>query len=156
MDAASSFKPKNRGLRWLESRLPLVSFAYDNLLVTPTPRNLTYWWTFGGILLFMLTSQIVTGLVLSMHYVPSADAAFQSVETIMRDVNYGWLLRYLHANGASFMFVALYIHMFRGLYYGSFKPPREVLWIIGCLLFLLTVTTAFLGYVLPWGQMSFW
>ena len=156
MDAASSYQPKNRALKWLESRLPVVGFAYNHLLVYPTPRNLTYWWSFGGILLAMLGAQIITGLVLSMHYVPSAEAAFQSVETIMRDVNYGWLLRYLHANGASFMFVALYIHMFRGLYYGSYKAPREVLWIIGCLLFLLTVATAFLGYVLPWGQMSFW
>ena len=100
--------------------------------------------------------QIATGVVLAMHYVPNGEMAFDSVEGIMRDVNYGWLLRYMHANGASMFFVALYIHMFRGLYYGSFKAPREVLWILGVLLYLLAVATAFLGYVLPWGQMSFW
>jgi ubiquinol-cytochrome c reductase cytochrome b subunit len=122
----------------------------------PTPRNLNYWWTFGGILAFVLGTQIATGVVLAMHYVPSEGLAFDSVEAIMRDVNYGWLIRYIHSNGASMFFVALYIHMFRGLYYGSYKAPREVLWILGVLLFLLTVATAFLGYTLPWGQMSFW
>ena len=122
----------------------------------PTPRNLNYWWTFGGILTIMLVVQIVTGIVLAMHYTPHADLAFASVETIMRDVNYGWLLRYMHANGASMFFIAVYIHMFRGLYYGSYKAPREVLWILGFIIFLLMMATAFMGYVLPWGQMSFW
>jgi ubiquinol-cytochrome c reductase cytochrome b subunit len=150
------YQPKSGVARWFERRLPILGFSYASFVAYPTPRNLTYWWTFGAILTFMLALQIATGVTLAMHYVPSADAAFQSVEAIMRDVNYGWLLRYLHANGASFFFIALYIHMFRGLYYGSYKEPREVLWILGVLLFLLTVATAFLGYVLPWGQMSFW
>jgi quinol-cytochrome oxidoreductase complex cytochrome b subunit len=122
----------------------------------PTPRNLNYWWTFGGILSFMLGAQIATGIVLVMHYTPTAAQAFDSVEHIMRDVNYGWLLRYLHSNGASLFFLAVYIHMFRGMYYGSYKEPREVLWILGVIIFLLMMATAFMGYVLPWGQMSFW
>ncbi len=156
MESATKYVPKSGLARWFESRLPVLGLVHSSFVVFPTPRNLNYWWSFGAILTFMLTSQIVTGVVLAMHYVPSADAAFQSVERIMRDVNYGWLLRYIHANGASMMFVALYIHMFRGLYYGSGKEPREVIWIIGVLLFLLMIATAFLGYVLPWGQMSFW
>src|SRR5262249_37755283 len=115
-----------------------------------------YWWTFGGILAFMLAVQIVTGIVLAMHYTPHVDFAFNSVEQIMRDVNYGWLLRYLHATGASMFFLAAYVHAFRGLYYGSYKEPREVLWILGVILLLLMIMTGFMGYVLPWGQMSFW
>ncbi len=122
----------------------------------PTPRNLNYWWTFGGILSFMLWLQIVTGVILAMHYTPHVDLAFNSVEHIMRDVNFGWLLRYLHANGASMFFLAVYIHMFRGMYYGSYKEPREVLWILGVIIYLLMMATGFMGYVLPWGQMSFW
>ncbi|MCC6735909.1 MAG: cytochrome b/b6 [Bauldia sp.] len=156
MEALSRWQPKSRAARWFESRLPLGSLIHSSFIAFPTPRNLNYWWTFGGILAFMLAVQIVTGIVLAMHYIPSSDGAFNSVEAIMRDVNYGWLLRYIHANGASMFFVAVYIHMFRGLYYGSYKAPREVLWIIGVLLFLLMVATAFLGYVLPWGQMSYW
>ena len=119
------------------------------------PRNLNYMWTFGAILSFMLVAQIVTGVVLAMHYVPSATEAFASVEHIMRDVNYGWLIRYLHTNGASMFFLAVYIHMFRGIYYGSYKPPREVLWILGVIIYFLMMATAFMGYVLPWGLMSF-
>ena len=122
----------------------------------PTPKNLNYWWTFGGILTFCLITQIITGLVLAMHYIAHADLAFESVEHIMRDVNYGWLIRYVHANGASMFFLAVYIHIFRALYYGSYKSPREVIWIIGMLIYFLMMATAFLGYVLPWGQMSFW
>ena len=122
----------------------------------PNPRNLNYWWTFGGILSFMLAAQIVTGVVLVMHYTPQSGLAFASIEHIMRDVNYGWLLRYAHANGASMFFLALYIHMFRGMYYGSYKSPREVLWLLGVIIYLLAIATAFMGYVLPWGQMSFW
>jgi ubiquinol-cytochrome c reductase cytochrome b/c1 subunit len=156
VEALSPYEPKSRVGRWFESRLPIFGLVHSSFVAYPTPRNLNYWWTFGGILAFMLGVQIATGVVLAMHYVPSADAAFNSVESIMRDVNYGWLLRYIHQNGASMFFIAVYIHMFRGLYYGSYKAPREVLWIIGVLLFLLLVATAFLGYVLPWGQMSFW
>ena len=129
---------------------------HDQFLAFPTPRNLNYWWTFGGILTFMLVVQIVTGIVLAMHYVPTENGAFDSVEHIMRDVNWGWLLRYTHAVGASMFFVAVYIHTFRGLYYGSYKAPREVLWILGVLILLLMIATAFMGYSLVWGQMSFW
>jgi ubiquinol-cytochrome c reductase cytochrome b/c1 subunit len=150
------YKPQSPVMQWLERRLPIASLVYSSFVVYPTPRNLNYWWTFGGILTFMLGAQIVTGIVLAMHYTPHVDLAFNSVETIMRDVNYGWLLRYLHANGASFFFVAVYAHIVRGMYYGSYKDPREVLWILGVILFLLMVVTGFMGYVLPWGQMSFW
>jgi len=122
----------------------------------PTPRNLNYWWTFGAILSFMLGMQILTGVILAMHYTPNADLAFRSVELIVRDVNYGWLLRNMHAVGASMFFFAVYVHMFRGLYYGSYKEPREVLWILGVIIYLLMMATGFMGYVLPWGQMSFW
>jgi ubiquinol-cytochrome c reductase cytochrome b subunit len=126
------------------------------MLTFPTPRNLNFWYTFGGILTFCLGVQIITGIVLAMHYVANAGLAFDSVEKIMRDVNYGWLIRYVHANGASMFFLAVYIHMFRGIYYGSYKAPREIIWILGVLIYLLMTATAFFGYVLPWGQMSFW
>ena len=153
----SSYVPKTGFARWLDQRLPIVRLVSDSFVTYPTPRNLNFWYTFGGILTFMLAMQIVTGIVLAMHYVPSADFAFGSVEQrIMREVNYGWLIRYLHANGASMFFLAVYIHMFRGLYYGSYKAPREILWILGVLIYLLMMATAFFGYVLPWGQMSFW
>jgi ubiquinol-cytochrome c reductase cytochrome b subunit len=127
-----------------------------DLLDFPTPKNLNYWWTFGGILAICLLTQIVTGVVLAMHYDPNAANAFDSVEHIMRDVNYGWMIRFIHATGASMFFMAVYIHMFRGLYYGSYKAPREVLWILGLIIYLLMMATAFMGYVLPWGQMSYW
>jgi ubiquinol-cytochrome c reductase cytochrome b/c1 subunit len=150
------FEPKHPVMRWFEARLPLFSFTYKSAVSYPTPRNLNYWWTFGAILSFMLVVQIVTGVVLVMHYTPDGTLAFNSVEHIMRDVNYGWLLRYLHANGASMFFLAVYIHMFRGMYYGSYKSPREVLWILGVIIYLLMMATGFMGYVLPWGQMSYW
>ncbi len=153
---AEHYQPRSRFMRWLESRLPITGLMYSSFIVYPTPRNLNYLWTFGGIATTILVVQIVTGVVLAMHYTPQADLAFQSVEHIMRDVNYGWLLRYMHSNGASMFFIAVYIHMFRGLYYGSYKAPREVLWILGVILLLLMMATAFMGYVLPWGQMSFW
>ena len=136
--------------------MPSIRLLHDAGVSYPVPRNLNYFWTFGGILTFMLVAQIVTGVILVMHYTPEATMAFSSVEHIMRDVNYGWMLRYLHANGASMFFLAVYIHMFRGLYYGSYKAPREVLWILGVIIFLLMMATGFMGYVLPWGQMSFW
>jgi ubiquinol-cytochrome c reductase cytochrome b/c1 subunit len=156
MSGPSTYQPQNAFLKWLERRLPIVGLVHSSFIAYPTPRNLNYWWTFGGILTFMLAAQIVTGIVLVMHYTPHADMAFNSVEHIMRDVNYGWLIRYLHSNGASMFFVAVYVHMFRGLYYGSYKEPREVLWILGVILYLLMMATGFLGYTLPWGQMSFW
>jgi ubiquinol-cytochrome c reductase cytochrome b/c1 subunit len=156
MAGHSTYVPKSRFARWLDERLPILRLANDTITTYPTPRNLNFWYSFGGILTFMLGIQIVTGIVLAMHYVPAATMAFDSVENIMRDVNYGWLLRYMHSNGASFFFLAVYIHIFRGLYYGSYKAPREVLWILGVIIYVLMIATAFLGYVLPWGQMSFW
>ena len=156
MSHPSTYEPKTGIERWLDSRLPIVRFSAD-ILSFPTPRNLNYWYTFGGILSFCLVVQIVTGIVLAMHYDPSGTGAFLSVERgIMRDVNYGWLIRGIHANGASMFFVAVYLHILRGIYYGSYKAPREVLWLLGCVIYVLMMATAFMGYVLPWGQMSFW
>jgi ubiquinol-cytochrome c reductase cytochrome b/c1 subunit len=156
MSGPSNYVPKSAIGRWFESRLPLMGLVHSSFIAYPVPRNLNYMWTFGAILSFMLVAQIVTGVVLAMHYVPSVTEAFSSVNfNIMRDVNYGWLIRYMHSNGASLFFLAGYIHMFRGLYYGSFKPPREVLWIIGVIIYFLMMATAFMGYVLPWGSMSF-
>ena len=156
MEGHSTYNPKNGFMKWLDARLPLPRLMYDSFIAYPVPRNLNYWYAFGGILSMMLVAQILTGVVLAMHYNPSVDGAFASVEHIMRDVNYGWLIRYLHMNGASMFFIAVYIHMFRGLYYGSYKEPREVLWILGMIIYLLMMATGFMGYVLPWGQMSFW
>ena len=156
MSGHPTYQPQNAFMKWMEARLPIAGLVYSSFVVYPVPRNLNYWWTFGGILSFMLAVQIVTGVVLAMHYTPHVDFAFNSVEHIMRDVNYGWLLRYVHANGASMFFLAGYIHMFRGMYYGSYKEPREVLWILGVILLLLMIMTGFMGYVLPWGQMSYW
>lgn len=156
---ASDVEPlvlKSPTLRWIEERLPLLSFGYRHLVAYPTPRNLSYWWNFGSLAGFILVVQIITGIVLAMHYTPHVAHAFDSVEHIMRDVNWGWLIRYLHSNGASMFFAVVYIHIFRGLYYGSYKAPRELLWMIGVVILLLMMMTAFMGYVLPWGQMSFW
>lgn len=129
---------------------------YNSGVIYPVPSNLTYFWNFGIYALVMLFLQILTGLFLAMHYIPAGDYAFLSVEHIMKDVNYGWLLRYIHANGASMFFIVVYVHILRGLYYGSYIFPREFLWVVGVLILLLMILTAFLGYVLPWGQMSFW
>lgn len=156
MSGHSTYVPKSAAAKWLESRLPIVGLVHSSFVVFPNPRNLNYFWTFGGILAFMLVSQIVTGVTLAMHYTPESTLAFSSVEHIMRDVNYGWLLRYVHANGASMFFIAVYIHIFRGIYYGSYKAPREVLWLLGIVIYLLMMATGFMGYVLPWGQMSGW
>ena len=156
MSGPSTYEPKTGFTRWLDQRLPLIRLGYDSFVDFPTPRNLNYWYTFGGILTLCLVVQIVTGIVLAMHYVPHVDMAFSSVERIDRDVNFGWLLRNIHANGASMFFLAVYLHMFRGLYYGSYKAPRELLWILGVVIFILMMAAAFMGYVLPWGQMSFW
>ncbi len=153
---ASSYEPKTGFTRWLDKRLPVIRLAHDTAVSYPTPRNLNYWWTFGGILTFCLVVQIVTGIVLAMHYVPNVHLAYDSVQRFVRDVPYGYIIQPVHAVGASMFFLAVYIHMFRGLYYGSYKAPREVLWILGCIIYLLMVITGFLGYTLPWGQMSFW
>ncbi len=151
----SDYVPQSKFGKWFNDRLPLLTLS-NHLTEYPTPKNLNYWWTFGGILTFCLITQIVTGIILAMHYVAHADLAFGSVEHIMRDVNYGWLIRYVHANGASMFFLAVYIHIFRALYYGSYKAPREMIWILGMLIYFLMMAAAFMGYVLPWGQMSFW
>jgi ubiquinol-cytochrome c reductase cytochrome b subunit len=156
MSGHSNYQPTTRFGKWLHERLPIMELIQAQGMDFPTPRNLNYWWTFGGILATMLVVQILTGVVLAMHYTPHVDLAFNSVEHIMRDVNYGWLIRYMHANGASMFFIAVYIHIFRGMYYGSYKAPREVLWMIGVVIYLIMMATAFMGYVLPWGQMSFW
>jgi len=155
MSGPSTYEPKTAFERWLDARLPILRFNAE-LMEFPTPKNLNYWWTFGGILAFCLMTQIITGIVLAMHYDPSATGAFASVQSIMREVNYGWLVRYIHATGASMFFVAVYIHIFRGIYYGSYKAPRELLWLIGAAIYVVMMATAFFGYVLPWGQMSFW
>jgi ubiquinol-cytochrome c reductase cytochrome b subunit len=155
MSGHSTYEPKTAFTRWLDARLPILRFNAE-LMDYPTPKNLNYWWTFGGILAVCLVIQIVTGVVLAMHYVADVNGAFDSVEHIMRDVNYGWFVRYLHSNGAAMFFLAVYIHMFRGVYYGSFKAPREMIWLLGMVIYLLMMATAFLGYTLPWGQMSFW
>ncbi len=141
---------------WIEYRLPIFSTLNNALVKYPTPRNLNYFWNFGSIAGIMLVSQILTGLFLAMHYIASTDGAFDSIENIMRNVNYGWLIRYMHAVGASMFFAVTFIHIFRGLYYGSYKRPRELLWFLGIIILLLMMATAFMGYVLPWGQMSFW
>ena len=156
MSGHSTYEFKNPIARWVDERLPILSVVRGQLVDFPTPRNLNYWWTFGGILATMLVIQIMTGIVLVMHFTPHTSMAFDSVEHIMRDVNWGWLLRWMHANGASFFFIAVYIHIFRGLYYGSYKSPREILWMIGVIIFIAMMATAFMGYVLPWGQMSYW
>ena len=145
-----------RIIRWIDHRLPFLAMMNHELYEYPTPRNLNYWWNFGSLAGFMLLVMIVTGIFLAMQYTPSASLAFDSVERIMRDVNYGWLIRYAHANGASMFFAIVYIHIFRGLYYGSYKAPRELLWILGVIILVLMIATAFMGYVLPWGQMSYW
>jgi quinol-cytochrome oxidoreductase complex cytochrome b subunit len=156
MSGPSNYEPKTGFTRWMDDRLPIIRLGYDSFVDFPTPRNLNYWWTFGGILAVFLMIQIISGIVLAMHYIPHESMAFDSVERIRRDVPFGWLIQSMHANGASFFFIAVYIHMFRGLYYGSYKAPREILWILGVVIYLLMMATGFMGYVLPWGQMSYW
>ena len=154
---ANHYQPKAPLMRWLDEKLPLPRFVYNAVGAGyPVPRNLNYFWNFGVLAGFMLVVQILTGVILAMHYAANAGVAFDSTEHIMRDVNWGWLLRYGHANGASMFFVVVYIHMFRGLYFGSYKAPREMIWLLGVVIYLLMMATGFMGYVLPWGQMSFW
>ena len=148
---------KNPVINWIDSRLPIFSVANEAVGTEhPTPKNLNYWWNFGSLAGVTLVIMIITGIALAMNYTAHIDHAFGSVERIMRDVNGGWLIRYIHMNGASFFFIVVYIHMARSLYYGSYKAPRELLWILGVVIYLLMMATAFLGYTLPWGQMSFW
>lgn len=154
---AKQYIPKNPLMQWMDERLPLPRLVYNSVGAGyPVPRNLNYFWNFGVLAGLALVIQIVTGIVLAMHYAANNEIAFASIEHIMRDVNSGWLMRYLHANGASFFFLVVYIHIFRGLYFGSYKAPREMVWLLGLVIFVLMIATAFMGYVLPWGQMSFW
>ena len=146
----------NKVIAWIDERLPIFSLLQHSTSLYPTPKNLNYWWNFGSLALMMLVIMVLSGIMLVMNYASNTAIAFTSVERIMRDVNWGWLLRYLHMNGASFFFIVVYIHIFRGLYYGSYKAPREILWWLGLAIFLAMMATAFMGYVLPWGQMSFW
>ncbi len=155
MSGHSTYEPKYAAERWIDKRLPIIRFGVD-FMHFPSPRNLNYWYAFGAILSLCLIAQIITGVILAMHYTPHVDLAFDSIQRIKRDVPFGWLLQPMHAVGASMFFFAVYVHMFRGLFYGSYKAPRELLWIIGCLIYLAMMATAFLGYTLPWGQMSFW
>jgi quinol-cytochrome oxidoreductase complex cytochrome b subunit len=147
---------QNALVRWIDRRLPVFTFINHELNEYPTPKNLSYWWNFGSLAGIMLVIMMATGIFLAMEYTPNVNLAFDSVERIMRDVNWGWLIRYIHMNGASFFFIVVYIHIFRGLYYGSYKEPRELLWILGVIILLCMMATAFMGYVLPWGQMSYW
>jgi ubiquinol-cytochrome c reductase cytochrome b subunit len=154
---ATAYEPKAPLMRYLDEKLPLPRLVYNAVGAGyPVPRNLNYFWNFGVLAGAALMIQIVTGIVLAMHYRSDAGVAFASVEHIMRDVNGGWFLRYAHSNGASMFFIVVYLHIFRGLFYGSYKPPREMIWLLGLVIFLLMMATAFMGYVLPWGQMSFW
>src|SRR3954467_12002195 len=154
---AKHYEPKQPLMPCVDEKLPLPRLVYNAIGAGyPVPRNLNYFWNFGVLAGLALVIQIVTGIILAMHYNGSAAGAFASVEHIMRDVNSGWLLRYAHMNGASFFFIVVYLHIFRGLFYGSYKAPREMVWLLGVVIFLLMMATAFMGYVLPWGQMSFW
>ena len=152
----SAPKFKNPIVRWIDYRLPVFTFMQHELHEYPTPKNLNYWWNFGSLAGIVLVIMITTGIVLAMHYTPHTAFAFDSIERIMRDVNYGWLIRYVHMNGGSAFFIVVYIHIFRGMYFGSYKSPRELLWILGVVILICMMATSFLGYVLPWGQMSFW
>jgi ubiquinol-cytochrome c reductase cytochrome b subunit len=143
-------------MNWIDERFPATKVWNEHLAEYYAPKNFNFWYFFGSLALLVLVNQIVTGVWLAMMYKPSATEAFASVEYIMRDVDYGWLLRYLHSTGASAFFVVVYLHMFRGLMYGSYRKPRELLWIIGVLIYLVMMATAFMGYLLPWGQMSYW
>lgn len=141
---------------WIDYRFPLTAMYNDHMAKYPAPKNLNFWYFFGSLAMLVLVNQIITGIWLTMNYNPSAEGAFASVEYIMRDVDYGWLLRYMHSTGASAFFIVVYLHMFRGMIYGSYQKPRELLWIFGMLIFLCLMAEAFMGYLLPWGQMSFW
>ena len=152
----SEFKTDSKVVQWIDHRLPIFSYVHKELHAYPAPRNLNYFWNFGSLAGIALVVMIATGILLAMQYTAHVDHAFASVERIMRDVQSGWLIRYIHMNMASFFFIVVYIHIFRGLFYGSYKNPREILWILGVLILVLMMATAFLGYTLPWGQMSFW
>ena len=149
-------KYKNAFLNWIEFRLPIISYIEKEYGDYPMPKNANYFWSFGALATILLVVLIVSGIFLAFHYTPHTEMAFDSVERIMRDVNYGWLMRYIHSNGASFFFIVIYIHILRGMYYGSYKYPRELNWLFGVFIYVLMMITAFVGYTLPWGQMSYW
>jgi ubiquinol-cytochrome c reductase cytochrome b subunit len=154
---AKEYKPSHPFMQWMDDRLPLPRLVYNSVGGGyPVPRNLNYFWNFGFLAALCLVLQIVTGIVMAMHYAANTQVAFDTVEQTVRDVNWGWMMRYAHANGASAFFVVIYVHIFRGFFYGSYKAPREMVWLLGVVIFLLMMATAFMGYVLPWGQMSFW
>ena len=154
---AKQYTPSHPAMVWLDERLPLPRLVYGAVGGGyEVPRNLNYFWNFGFLAGLCLMIQIVTGIVLAMHFAPNTAIAFDSTEHIMRDVNWGWMLRYGHSNGAALFFAVIYLHIFRGFYYGSYKAPREMIWLLGVTIFLLMMATAFMGYVLPWGQMSYW
>ena len=154
---ANEYKPSHPFMQWMDEKLPLPRLVHGAIGAGyPVPRNLNYFWNFGILAGFCLVVQIVTGVILAMHYTGNSAMAFGSTEHIMRDVNWGWMMRYAHANGASAFFAVVYLHIFRGFYYGSYKAPREMVWLLGVAIFLLMMATSFMGYVLPWGQMSFW
>ncbi len=154
---AAPYEPTSAPMKWLDERLPIPRLVWSSVGGGyPVPKNINYMWNFGALAGVALTIQIITGIILAMHYAAYSPEAFQSVEHIMRDVRGGWMFRYMHSNGASFFFIVVYLHIFRGLYYGSYKPPRELVWMMGVVILLLMMATAFMGYVLPWGQMSFW
>ena len=149
-------KYKNPILNWIEYRLPIISYLEKEYGDYPMPKNANYLWSFGALLTICLIVMILSGIFLAMYYTPHVDMAFESTERIMRDVSFGWLIRYIHSNGASFFFIVVYIHMIRSMYYGSYKNPRELNWILGVAIYLIMMLTSFLGYTLPWGQMSYW
>ena len=146
----------NKLLGWVDDRFPLMKMWNEHLAEYYTPKNFNFWYFFGSLALLVLVIQIVSGIFLTMHYNPSGDLAFASVEYIMRDVPYGWLIRYIHSTGATAFFIVVYMHMFRGLMYGSYKKPRELIWLFGMFIYLALMAEAFMGYLLPWGQMSYW
>ena len=143
-------------VNWIDERIPMTATYNKHVGQYPAPKNFNFWYFFGSLAMLVLVNQLLTGVWLTMNYNPSGDGAFASVEYIMRDVEYGWLLRYMHSTGASAFFVVVYMHMFRGLIYGSYQKPRELLWLFGMLIFLVLMAEAFMGYLLPWGQMSYW
>ena len=145
-----------RLIGWIDARFPLISLWEEHVSRYYAPKNFNFWYYFGSIALVILVIQIVTGIWLTMNYKPSAAEAFDSVESIMRDVEWGWLIRYMHSTGASFFFIAVYLHMFRALIYGSYKGNRELIWLLGMFIYVILMAEAFMGYLLPWGQMSYW
>jgi ubiquinol-cytochrome c reductase cytochrome b subunit len=154
---AQEYTPSHPFMKWVDEKLPIPRLVYNAVGGGyEVPRNLNYMWNFGFLAGLCLIIQIVTGIVMAMHYAANTAVAFDTIEQTVRDVNWGWLMRYAHANGASAFFVVIYIHIFRGFFYGSYKAPREMVWLLGVVIFLLMMATAFMGYVLPWGQMSFW